>query len=370
MNEELRKQALGARILIVDDAEDNVRLLERLLRKQGFIRVSSASDGRLVAGMHRDEPFDLILLDLEMPGFDGMAVMQELRRLGSSDFLPVIVVSGHDDAERRLSALREGARDYVLKPFVASEVMQRIDNFLEVQLLYRELAREAKALEQRVKTQVEQLERLSRLKRFFSPHLAEVIVAGTVDDPLRPHRREITAAFIDLRNFTAFTERATPEEVMELLHDYHAEMGNLILDYEGTLEYFAGDGIMVIFNDPVPMPDAPQRAVRMALDMHRAFVAIRTSWEKRGFEVGLGVGVAQGHATIGAIGFQGRLDYAAIGSVCNLSARLCGEAPQGKVLVDESVKSRLGDRFAIEPVQPMRLKGFLQPVPAYLVERR
>lgn len=212
-------------------------------------------------------------------------------------------------------------------------------------------------------------ERLSRLKRFFSPQVAELISAGGMDDPLKTHRREITVVSIDLRGFTAFTESAEPEEVIGLLREYHEEAGRLILKHEGTIEYFAGDGIMVIFNDPVPVPDAAERAVRMSVEMQDAFEAIAARWRARGFDLGLGVGVAQGYATIGAIGFEGRRDYAAIGSVTNLAARLCGEARPGQVLVCRKVKASAGEHVRVESTGELKLKGFAQPVTAFWVRR-
>jgi class 3 adenylate cyclase len=212
-------------------------------------------------------------------------------------------------------------------------------------------------------------ERLARLKRFFSPQVAELIDAGGMDDPLKTHRREITAVSIDLRGFTAFTESAEPEEVMGLLREYHDEIGKVILRHEGTIEYFAGDGVMVIFNDPVPVPDAATRAVRMAIEMHAAYEGLAARWRARGHDLGLGTGIAMGYATIGAIGFEGRRDYAAIGSVMNLAARLCGEAQPGQILIDRKVKASAGAMVRTEPLDDLRLKGFAQPVPAYLVKR-
>jgi class 3 adenylate cyclase len=212
-------------------------------------------------------------------------------------------------------------------------------------------------------------DRLSRLKRFFSPQVAELIAAGGMDDPLKTHRREITAVSIDLRGFTAFTESAEPEEVIGMLREYHEEIGRLIAKHEGTIEYFAGDGIMVIFNDPVPIPDAAARAVRMALEMQEAYDRFGARWKARGFELGMGIGIAQGYATIGAIGFEGRRDYAAIGSVTNLSARLCGEAKSGQILVCRKVKAALNGNVRTGPEEELRLKGFAQPVPTYSIQR-
>ena len=365
MNGELLSQALSARILVVDDVEANVLLLENLLRQQGFANVQCTTDSRTVAGMHRAEPFDLILLDLQMPHLDGIAVMEQIRPAEGEDFLPVIVVSAFSDSENRLLALQKGARDYILKPLEVPEVIQRIRNYLEVKILYRERQRHSELLATRVRDQVSQLERLSRLKRFFSPQLAERIVAGSVGDPLKTHRADITAVSIDLRGFTAFTEAAEPEEVIQVLREYHSVIGPMILRYEGTIEFFAGDGIMVILNDPVTVPDPCERAVRMAVDMRTAMLPVTAHWRCQGFDLGMGIGIAQGYATIGTIGFEGRWDYAAVGKVTNLAARLCTDAKSGQILVDRKVLSRIQDCADAEPIGNIVLKGFSQPVAAF-----
>jgi len=209
------------------------------------------------------------------------------------------------------------------------------------------------------------VESLSRLKRFFSPQLAEAIVKGGADDPLKTHRREVTVVFLDLRGFTAFAETADPEEVMGVLREYHAEMGKLILAHEGTLERFTGDGMMIFFNDPVPLDDPAERAVRMAVAMRDQVAALTGRWRKRGYDLGLGVGIAQGYATIGAIGFEGRWDYGAIGNVTNLAARLCGEARPGQILLSARVASEVEDLVETQEVGALTLKGFARPVQAF-----
>jgi class 3 adenylate cyclase len=208
------------------------------------------------------------------------------------------------------------------------------------------------------------VESLSRLKRFFSPQLAEAIVTGGADDPLKTHRREVTVVFLDLRGFTAFAGTADPEEVMGVLREYHAEMGKLILEHEGTLERFTGDGMMIFFNDPVQVDDPAERAVRMAVAMRDRVTALIGRWRKRGHDLGLGVGIAQGYATIGAIGFEGRWDYGAIGNVTNLAARLCGEAQPGQILLSALVASGVEDLIETEEIGALTLKGFARPVPA------
>jgi len=233
--------------------------------------------------------------------------------------------------------------------------------------LRKELAEWNQRLEQRVEEQVTQLERLSRLKRFFSPQLAELIVAGGADDPLKTHRREITVVFLDLRGFTAFAETAEPEEVMGVLHEYHAEMGKLILEHEGTLERFAGDGMMIFYNDPVPVPNPAERAIGMALAMREAVKILTARWRKLGYQLDFGVGIAQGYATIGGIGFEGRWDYGAIGTVTNLAARLCAEANPGQILVPQRLLGKVEELAEVEPVGELSLKGFHRPVATYNV---
>jgi len=214
---------------------------------------------------------------------------------------------------------------------------------------------------------VAQLDRLGRLKRFFSPQLAEAIVTGGADDPLRSHRREITVVFLDLRGFTAFAEGVEPEEVMSVLREYHAAMGRLILEHEGTLERFTGDGMMIFFNDPQPVPNPAERAVRMALAMRAHVDELARGWKKLGYELDFGVGIAQGYATIGAIGFEGRWDYGAIGNVTNLAARLCGEAQPGQILVSRRLYGSLEELIEVEPAGELSLKGFSRPVTAFNV---
>jgi len=222
-----------------------------------------------------------------------------------------------------------------------------------------------RTLENRVAEQVAELDRVGQLKRFFSPQLADAIVAGGAENPLKTHRRDITVVFLDLRGFTAFTETAEPEEVMGVLREYHAAMGRLILAHEGTLERFTGDGIMVFFNDPTPVPDPAQRAVRMALMMQDEVVALSGTWKRRGIDLAMGIGIAQGFATIGGIGFEGRIDYGAIGTVTNLAARLCGEAQGGEILLSQRVVAALEGGFVVEPAGEFDLKGFHRALPVH-----
>jgi class 3 adenylate cyclase len=355
-------------ILVVDDVEKNARLLADVLAAKGY-RTSKAYSGEsALAAIGADAP-DLVLLDVMMPGLDGYAVCRAIRADERTAMLPVVLVTALDPAQERIKGIEAGADDFLNKPVNQAELMARVRSLLrikayhdEVQRQRAELATWNRTLEERVADGVAQLERVGRLKRFFSPQLAEAIVGGGADDPLRSHRREITVVFLDLRGFTAFTETADPEEVMGVLREYHAAMGHLILEHEGTLERFTGDGIMVFFNDPVPVPDAAPRAVRMALRMQREVARLAEGWQRRGYALRMGIGIAMGFATIGAIGFEGRIDYGAIGTVTNLAARLCAEAAGGEVLVSQRVVAALGPGFVTEPHGELQLKGFQRPV--------
>jgi class 3 adenylate cyclase len=365
----------GATILVVDDTPQNVLLLEALLTGKGY-KVVAASSGPEALRLVESAPPDLILLDVVMPGMSGYEVCQKIRAHPDTEILPVVMVTALDPAQERIKGLEAGADDFLSKPINQPELLVRVRSLLRIKQLYdtvqaqaRQLAELNRTLEQRVADQVGQLDRLARLKRFFSPHLADLIVAGDADDPLKSHRREVTVVFVDLRGFTAFAETADPEEVMGVLREYHAEMGAHILAHEGTLERFAGDGLMIFFNDPVPVPDPADRALRMAVAIRDGVGALTIRWQKRGYDLSAGIGVAQGYATIGAIGFEGRLDYGAIGTVTNLAARLCGEARAGQILVSQRLLGMVEHLVEVEPVGELTLKGFLRPVTTFNVLR-
>ena len=224
-------------------------------------------------------------------------------------------------------------------------------------------------LETRVTEQVTQISQMSKLTRFLSPKVSDLIMAGDADDPLKTRRRDITVVFVDLRGFTGFTETAEPEEVMSVLREYHAELGREIMAYDGTIEHFSGDGVMILFNDPVPVADHELQAIRMALRMRESMAVLSQGWKKHGYALGFGVGIAGGYATIGTIGFEGRLDYGAIGTVTNLAARLCGEAGDGQILISPRIFSKTEAQIETESVGELTLKGFHRPVLAYNVLR-
>jgi adenylate cyclase len=362
-----------ARILVADDTPANVRMLEKRLQHNGYDVVVARDGEEALAVAHATHP-DLILLDIMMPKVDGIAVCRRLKGDPAFPFTPIIMVTALADSKDVVAGLEAGGDDYLTKPVDQQALVARVRSMLRIKALHdtvqaqtAELARWNATLEERVARQLAELERVGRLKRFFSPQLAELIVRGGADDPLVSHRREVTVVFIDLRGFTAFAERAEPEEVMGVLREYHARMGALVLASEGTLERFTGDGMMIFFNDPVIVPDAVERAVRMTVAMRDGVDELAARWRKRGHELHAGLGIAQGYATIGAIGFEGRLDYGAIGTVTNLAFRLCAEAATGQILISQSVYAAAGDLIDAEPIGELTLKGFQRPIAAYNV---
>jgi adenylate cyclase len=360
-------------ILVVDDNAENRDMLARRLSRQGYA-VLTAAGGRAALETLAARPLDLVLLDVMMPDLDGYAVLQRLKADPTFRDIPVLMISALDELDSVVRCIQLGAEDYLSKPFEPVLLQARIGACLEKKRLHdqearhrRELAEWNQTLERRVAEQVAQLERLGRLKRFFSPQLAELIVSGGTADPLKTHRREVTVVFVDLRGFTAFAETAEPEEVMGVLREYHTQMGRLILEHEGTLERFTGDGMMIFFNDPVEVPNPAERAIRMAIAMREVVSSLAAGWRKRGWDLMLGVGIAQGYATIGAIGFEGRLDYGAIGTVTNLAARLCGEARGGQILISARVSAAVEGMIDADDVGPVTLKGLARPVPTWSV---
>jgi class 3 adenylate cyclase len=356
----------AGRVLVVDDTPVNLKLLADLLVAKGYAVHTATSGSEALARIAQD-PLDLVLLDVMMPGMSGYEVCRKIRENPATAMLPVVMVTALDPGQERVKGIEAGADDFLTKPINQPELLARVRSLLRVKTLWDQVAELNRTLEARVSEQVAQLERLGRLRRFFSPQLAEAIVNGGADDPLKSHRREVTVVFLDLRGFTAFSETSEPEEVMSVLREYHAAMGQIILEHEGTLERFTGDGMMIFFNDPAPVPNPGERAVRMALAMRARVDELMRGWRKRGYELDFGVGIAQGYATLGAIGFEGRWDYGAIGTVTNLAARLCGEAQPGQILVSRRLLGTLEEHIEASPIGEMSLKGFSRPVDVYNV---
>ena len=364
-----------AKILVVDDTPHNVKLLADLLSVKGYAVATAASGPEALEQVQKEQP-DLVLLDVVMPGMSGYEVCKKIRENPSTAILPVVMVTALDPSQERIKGLDAGADDFLTKPINQPELLARVRSLLRIKQFYdtiqsqaAQLAEWNKNLEVRVQAQVEEIGRISRLKRFLAPQLAEAIAAGEGEEFLKSHRRDITVVFCDLRGFTAFAETAEPEEVMRVLREYHTEMGKLIFEFEGTLEHFAGDGMMVFFNDPIPCDNPAEHAVRMTVAMRNRIQELKAKWTKRGYTLDFGVGIASGYATLGAIGFEGRLDYGAIGTVTNLAARLCGEAKGGQILISQRVCAEVEEIVESEPVGDLTLKGFLKPVSAFNVLR-
>jgi adenylate cyclase len=262
---------------------------------------------------------------------------------------------------RRDDRARSQMGDEMIRP---NELRERTD---QLQAQSKELADLNQQLEQRVADQIGEIERMGRLRRFLPPQVADLIVASGTEKQLESHRREITALFCDLRGFTGFTESADAEDVMALLREYHAAIGEIIIRYNGTLERYAGDGVMVVFNDPIPVDNPALQAVQMALEMRGAIGALTEKWRRLGHDIGFGLGIAHGYATLGTIGFEGRFDYAAIGTVSNVASRLCDEAKPGQILISPRVLMAVKDAVTVEPVGEFELKGIRRPIAAYNV---
>jgi len=375
-----REDSSKPTILIVDDSPANVELLAEILKADFRTRVATSGEEGLQRAASGSPP-DLILLDIMMPGLDGYDVCRRLKADASTRDIPVIFISTLDDPQDETRGLALGAADYVTRPVSPPIVRQRIRTQLSLAQKARELrqavsqledqSRQLLALNQnleaRVVQGVEEVERLSRLKRYFSPAVVELMLSTGIEDPLRSHRREVVAAFVDLRGFTAFTETSDPEDVMQVMGEYHHSMGQMVMAHGGTLEHFAGDGMMIYFNDPVEVDNPAAVAVRMAIGMQRQFASLVVGWQRRGYDLSLGIGVAQGFATIGAIGFEGRRDYGVIGNVTNLAARLCGEAAGGQILVSHRVFGNVSDMAITRPLGDMQLKGFHRPMAVHAV---
>ena len=358
-------------ILAVDDEPVNLRLLEAVLAPRGH-RVLQATSGAECLVVLAQQDVDLVLLDVVMPDHDGFEVCRRIRADVRTAYLPVVMLTA-SDAQQRVEALEAGADDFVRKPFDQSELLARVASLGRIKRYQDTISAQRSELsvlntelEERVAHQVRELERMSRLRRFLSPQLAQVVMED--ESLLESHRREVVVVFCDLRNFTTFAETSEPEEVMDLLREFHHLLGDIVDAHDGTLERFTGDGVMVFFNDPFPCLDPADRAVKMALEINSRVREHAVRWHRLGFDLSLGTGIAQGYATLGRIGYEGRYDYAAIGSVTNQAARLCAEAGPWQVLVPERLVATCDGRLRTTPIGTRRLKGFTHPVDVHDVE--
>ncbi len=351
-----------ARILVVDDVADNVEILRMRLSALGY-EVVEATDGEQALAAVAETLPDLVLLDIMMPKIDGLEVVRRLKADKSLPFIPVVLVTAKATPKDVVAGLDAGGDDYLTKPIDHGALVARVRAMLRIKALHDEVQALNEGLAAKVKAQVEEIERVSRLRRFLAPQLAQAVVSSGDEKVLDNHRREIAAMFCDLRGFTSFAETAEPEDIMALLAEYHGALGPLIRKHEGTLDRFTGDGMLVFFNDPLPCPDPAARAARLAVEMRDAVAKLVPTWAKRGHSLGFGIGMAQGYATLGRIGFEDRFDYTAIGAVVNLASRLCSAAENGQILTSGRLAAAVEDIAVVEDLGEREMRGMTRPVP-------
>lgn len=354
-------------ILVVDDEPGNIRLLGEILSAEGYAVAVATSGEEALAQIEKARP-NLVLLDVVMPGLSGYEVCEKLRLQPQTRALPVILVTGARPEEERVRGLDAGADEFLTKPVNREELLARVRSLLRVEALHREIAQWNEKLESRVRDQVAQMERLNNLKNFLPQNVAELIVAESGSNLLQPRRRQVTVCAIDLRGFTAFSETAEPEEIMGVLSEYYAAMGAAVEKHGGTVERFAGDGMVIFFNAPLEIETPEAAAVRAALEMQERFGVLRQKWLRLGHDLGLGIGLSSGYATIGALGFSGRWQYAAIGTVTNLSARLCGDASHGQILATSKVMLKVEGLVEAESMGEKTIRGLQKPVPVFRIQ--
>ncbi|SFM49410.1 Adenylate and Guanylate cyclase catalytic domain-containing protein [Methylobacterium pseudosasicola] len=372
-------EAVAAHILVVDDSRENLHILRIRLEAQGY-QVGTAPDGEEALTYAAATPPDLILLDVMMPRLSGLDVLRLLKADEALRYIPVVLLTARAETRDLVEGLDAGADEYLTKPYEHAALMARVRSMLRLKALTdrvraqsHELAEQRAALaeanrdlESQVAVKAAELERIGRLRRFLSPQIADLVATERDGHALlEAHRREITVVFCDLRGFTAFTDSAAPEEVVAVLREYHKTVGQTVFHYEGTLEHFAGDGIMVFFNDPRPCPDHSARAVRMAFALRERVGRLARQWEARGHTIGFGLGLARGYATLGQFGFEGRFEYGAVGSVTNLASRLCDKAQSGQIVISRPVLSAVEGIASSRSLGNLTLKGFLREVPAF-----
>lgn len=338
------------RILVVDDTPANIKLLDAVLGSQGYTVIPAASGAEALA-LVDEEPPDLVLLDILMRGMDGYEVCRRLRDQPATAHLPIILITASETKDK-VKGLDAGADDFLAKPFDQAELLARVRSLLRVKHYHDIIQRQA-----------------GRLRRFLSPQLVELIESSTDDSALTSHRRKVAVLFCDLRGSTAFSEATEPEEFMAALAEFHEVTGELVTAFNATVGHFAGDGFMVFFNDPVPCDNPAESAVRLAVAMRDAMGTVKQRWARLGHEVGFGVGIALGYATLGEVGFQARRDYTAIGRVVALASRLCDEASDGEILVSPQVQDAVENIVKSERLSELTLKGFHKPIAPYSMLR-
>ena len=351
----------GAVALIVDDSSVNRMLLSRHLAALG-IDAREAEDGKSALAALREYGADVavVLLDVMMPEMDGYETLATIKSDEALRHLPVIMISAVDELDSVARCLEMGAADYLPKPFNPVILAARVRASMADKRLHDAEVAHAEAQALLLETIERQKQELSR---FLSPQVAALVSSPEGEQMLAGHRREATAVFCDLRGFTNFSDQAEPEEVLNVLRQYHAMMGEQIIEFGGTLEHFAGDGMMVFFNDPVLQADHVERAVRMSLAMRERFGELAARWSKLGFDLGLGVGIATGYATLGRIGFEGRYDYGMVGTAVIVAARLSSAAAANQILLNPRAHAAVEEVVDVEEIGELELKGFARPIP-------
>jgi DNA-binding response OmpR family regulator len=361
-----------ATILVVDDVPENVRLLEAVLEAHGYDVVTAAS-GQAALDLALSASPDLVLLDVMMPPPDGLAVCKQLRQWEETAVLPVIMLTASEGSEKR-TVIEAGADDFLPKPFNRDELLTRIRSLLRIKRYHDTIKAQAaelldlnRTLERRVQTQIGELERLQRLRRFLSPQLADAIVSTGDESILRSHRRQVSILFADLRGWTSFADSVEPEELIRTLGEFHSTIGGLVRRFDATVGLLEGDGVQLLFNDPIEVPDHALQAVRLGCALREEMAELTAVWRKRGYDLDFGAGIAFGYATCGEVGFESRYDYAAIGSVTNLASRLSDEATAGQILISQRLYAEIEDALEVESAGEFTLKGFRRPVAAFNV---
>jgi adenylate cyclase len=341
-------------ILVVDDEPDLEALILQKFRRQihdGTVRFLFAREGvEALATVKANGGIDLVVTDINMPKMDGLTLLQKLQE--SEERVSTIIVSAYGDMVNIRTAMNRGAFDFLTKPI----------DFADLETTIAKTIRHVQDLREARERQAEAEQAYARLRRFLAPQVADLIMSSGTEKQLESHRREITALFCDLRGFTGFSESSDPEDVMALLRDYHTAIGKIIYKHGGTLERFAGDAVMVIFNDPVALPNPALTAVQVALEMRAEVGALVEKWRRLGHELGFGIGISHGYATLGIIGFEGRFDYAAIGTVSNVASRLCDQARPGQILINPRVLLAVENLVNVEPAGELTLKGISRPM--------
>jgi adenylate cyclase len=362
----------GATILVVDDVRENVRLLEAVLSPRGY-GVVSATDGRAALELVESASPDLVLLDVVMPDLDGYEVCRRLRESEESAVLPVIMLTASDGPEKT-KAIEAGADDFIPKPFDQHELLTRVRSLLRIKRYHDTIKAQAaqllelnRTLEERVQTQLDELERLRRLRRFLSPQLADAVVSSGDESILHSHRRQVAMFFADLRGWTNFVDAVEPEELLRVLGEFHEVNGELVKRFDATVGFIQGDGVQLFFNDPIEVPDAALRAVRLGCALREEMAELAPRWQRHGYDLDFGAGIALGYATCGEVGFEGRSDYAALGTVTNLAARLADEAAASQILIPQRLYAEVEEAVEVERVGEFALKGFQRPVVAFNV---